>query len=54
MVAPLFEAIIAGLFVGFVNRLLARVEQRCPEEAHRDDSDVSTASSGTAEIPHML
>jgi len=54
MVAPLLEAIAAGLFVGFINRLLARLEQRCPDEARRDDSDVSTAASGTEEIPHML
>jgi len=54
MVAPLAEAILAGLVVGFINRMLSRLEQRCPEEVRRDDSDVSTASSGTAEIPHML
>jgi len=53
MVAPAIEAIIAGLIVGFVNRMLARLEQRCPEGVNRDDSDMSTASSGT-EIPHML
>jgi len=54
MVAPLFEAVLAGLLVGFVNRMLARLEQRCPDEARRDDSDVSIAASGTEEIPHML
>ena len=52
MVAPAIEAILAGLIVGFVNRMLARLEQRCPE-INRDDSDMSTASSGT-EIPHVL
>ena len=54
MVAPMVEAVLAGLFVGFVNRLLARTEQRCPDEVRRDDSDVSTAAGGTEEIPHML
>ena len=54
MVAPVLEAILAGLLVGFVNRMLARLEQRCPGEVRRDDSDVSTAASGTKEIPHML
>ena len=54
MVAPVLEAILAGLLVGFVNRMLARMEQRCPDEVRRDDSDVSTAASGTEEIPHML
>jgi len=54
MVAPAIEAIIAGLIVGFINRMLARLEQRCPNEARRDDSDISTASSGTEEIPHMM
>ena len=54
MVAPAIEAIIAGLIVGFVNRMLARLEQRCPEDVRRDDSDVSTAASGTEEIPQMM
>ena len=53
MVAPMLEAILAGLLVGAINRMLARLEQRCPDDVRRDDSDVSTAS-GTAEIPHML
>ena len=58
MVAPVLEAIAAGMFVGFVNRLLARLalEQNCQTEAqetHDDDSDVSTASSGTVEVLHM-
>jgi hypothetical protein len=54
MAAPILEAIIAGLFVGTVNRLLARLEQQCPEEmVHKDDSDASAASSGTVEIPHF-
>ena len=54
MVAPILEAILAGLLVGAINRMLARMEQRCPDEVRRDDSDVSTAASGTEEIPHML
>ena len=54
MVAPLFEAVLAGLLVGFVNRMLARMEQRCPDEARRDDSSESIAASGTEEIPHMM
>ena len=53
MVAPVFEAILAGLVVGFINRMLSRLEQRCPDDARRDDSDVSTAASGE-EIPHMM
>ena len=28
---PIFEAILAGLIVGAANRLLARLEQECPE-----------------------
>ena len=54
MVAPVLEAILAGLLVGFVNRMLARMEQRCPDEARRDDSSESIAASGTEEIPHMM
>jgi len=54
MVAPAIEAILAGLIVGFINRMRARLERDCPHPREdRDDSDVSTASSGTAEIPHM-
>ncbi len=53
MVAPVFEAILAGLVVGMINRMLARIEHSCPDE-RRDDSDVSTASSGTQEIPPLL
>jgi hypothetical protein len=50
------EAILAGLIVGAANRLLARLEQECPEvreQLHRDDGSASTASSGTVEIPHF-
>ena len=54
MVAPAIEAILAGLIVGVINRWLSRLEQRCPEEMHRDDSDISTASNGAEEIPHMM
>ena len=52
---PVIEAILAGLIVGAANRLLARLEQECPEvrEQMRDDSSTSTASSGTVEIPHF-
>ena len=52
---PIIEAIIAGLIVGAANRMLARLEHECPDvsAAHRDDSDASTASSGTVEIPHF-
>ena len=54
---PILEAMLAGVLVGIVNRLLARVEAQCPEdfrrEMHRDDSSTSTASSGTVEIPHF-
>jgi hypothetical protein len=54
MVAPILEAILAGLLVGAVSRMLARIEHQFPEEfAHRGDSDASTASSGTVEIPHL-
>ena len=48
---------VAGMLVGIINRMLARLEQECPEdirrEMHRDDSSTSTASSGTVEIPHF-
>jgi hypothetical protein len=56
MVAPVLEAILAGLVVGWVNRMiLARLERQCTEEfVRRDDSDASTASSGTVEIPEHL
>ena len=54
---PVVEAMVAGVLVGFINRLLARLEQECPEdirrEMHRDDSSTSTASSGTVELPHF-
>jgi hypothetical protein len=53
---PVLEAILAGLIVGAANRLLARLEQECPEireQLHRDDSGSSTASSGTVEIAHF-
>ena len=54
---PVLEAMIAGILVGFINRLLARLEAQCPEdvreEMRRDDSSSSTASSGTVEIPHF-
>ena len=54
---PVIEAMVAGVLVGFINRLLARLEQECPEdirrEMHRDDSSTSTASSGTVEMPHF-
>ncbi len=54
---PVLEAMVAGVLVGFINRLLARLEQECPEdirrEIHRDDSSTSTASSGTVEMPHF-
>ena len=54
---PVLEAMIAGVLVGILNRALARLEAQCPEdiraEVHRDDSDASTASSGTVEIPHF-
>ena len=54
---PVLEAMVAGVLVGFINRLLARLEQECPEdirsEMRRDDSSTSTASSGTVEIPHF-
>ena len=54
---PVLEAMVAGVLVGFINRLLARLEQECPEdirrELHRDDSSTSTASSGTVELPHF-
>ena len=54
---PVIEAMVAGVLVGFINRLLARLEQECPEdirrEIHRDDSSTSTASSGTVEMPHF-
>jgi hypothetical protein len=54
---PVIEAMVAGVLVGFINRLLARLEQECPDdnrrEMHRDDSSASTASSGTVELPHF-
>ena len=54
---PVLEAMVAGILVGLINRMLARLEQECPEdlrrEMHRDDSSTSTASSGTVEIPHF-
>ena len=54
---PVIEAMVAGVLVGFINRLLARLEQECPDdirrEMHRDDSSTSTASSGTVEMPHF-
>ena len=54
---PVLEAMVAGVLVGFINRLLARLEQECPEdirrEMHRDDSSASTESSGTVELPHF-
>jgi hypothetical protein len=54
---PALEAMVAGILVGFINRVLARLGQECPEdirrEMHRDDSSTSTASSGTVEIPHF-
>ena len=51
---PVIEALLAGIAVGIINRFLARLEAQCPDaEIHRDDSDASTASSGTVEIPHF-
>ena len=54
---PILEATLAGVVVGLINRLLARLEVQCPEdireEMRRDDSSSSTASSGTVEIPHF-
>jgi hypothetical protein len=51
---PVVEAIIAGLIVGAVNRMLARLENECPEaRMRRDDSSASTASSETLEISHF-
>ena len=54
---PVLEAMLAGVAVGIINRLLARLEAQCPEdvreEMRRDDSSSSTASSGTVEIPHF-
>ena len=51
---PVLEAMVAGILVGFINRMLARLEQECPEDTRdRDDSSTSTASSGTVEIPHF-
>jgi hypothetical protein len=50
------RSFLAGVAVGIINRFLARLEQECPKvraEMHRDDSDASTASSGTVEIPHF-
>jgi hypothetical protein len=53
----MLEAMVAGALVGIINRLLARLEQECPEdirrEMHRDDSSTSTVSSGTVEIPNL-
>jgi hypothetical protein len=55
---PVLEAFLAGVAVGIINRLLARLETRCPqdilEEIRRDDNSASTASSGTVEISHAL
>jgi hypothetical protein len=52
----MLEAFLAGVAVGIINRLLARLEARCPEdiraEIHRDDSSASIASSGTVEISY--
>jgi hypothetical protein len=51
---PVIEALLAGVAVGIINRFLARLEAQCPEAGnHHDDSDASTASSGTVEIPHF-
>ena len=54
---PILEAMLAGVAVGIINRLLARLEQECPEdirrEMRRDDSSTSTASSGTVELPRF-
>ena len=54
---PILEAMLAGVAVGIINRLLPRLEVQCPddirEEMRRDDSSSSTASSGTVEIPHF-
>jgi hypothetical protein len=53
---PILEANLAGVAVGIINRLLARLEQECPEvreQLRRDDSSSSAASSGTVEIPHF-
>ena len=54
---PVLEAMLAGVAVGIINHLLARLEAQCPEdvreEMRRDDSSSSTASSGTVEIPHF-
>jgi hypothetical protein len=54
---PVLEALLAGVAVGIINRLLARLEAQCPEnvraEIHRDDSSTSTASSGTVEMSHF-
>ena len=54
MVAPVFEAILAGLVVGMINRMLARLEHSCPDEVRRDDSDTSTASVGVEIETHMI
>ena len=52
---PVIEALLAGVAVGIINRFLARLEHECPDGSavQRDDSDASTASSGTVEIPHF-
>ena len=52
---PVIEALLAGVAVGIINRFLARLEHECPDVSatHRDDSDASTASSGTVEIGHF-
>jgi hypothetical protein len=53
---PILEAMLAGVVVGLINRMLARLEHECPESTraqHRDDKSTSTASSGTVEIPHF-
>ena len=53
---PVIEALLAGVAVGIINRFLARLEHECPDvsAAHRDDSDASTASSGTVEILSLI
>jgi hypothetical protein len=54
---PVLEALLAGVAVGIINRFLARLEVQCPAdiraEIQRDDSSVSTASSGTVEMSHF-
>jgi hypothetical protein len=54
---PILEEMLAGVAVGIINRLLARIEPQCSEdirtEMHRDDNSASTASSGTVARPHI-